>query len=457
MPDGSTTIVGPDGNLVISVKNSEVGLIPTTRGMFKATRVYQVPSGSFVHGASPDTIEVYDVNGKLILTVIDQAEKTGLEAVQTYTSSYTDWVECARYGFLWPNPDPDWSFTHFYAEWTIPTAPINSWLDDDVVALFNGIQGDGANVWNGQQVILQPVVAFNDNGKYVPGNPITGIAMICSMTDCVRTDSINIAVGDRVSGGMSFSPAQGWVASIRNISTGNYKVLTTDRLGNTLQFITVTLEGINLEADNDDLFGTTYFENMSVRDAQGQLIDPNWHEYIDPEAEDYFTGLDVRAFGSSRVKLRTDRVPSGGGCPFLQVWDGSDYVDEGLLNIHNAEGVDVTYEHTLTTVPEAVNGAYEFRLLEHPQTISHIDQVQLRAILEDGTVKELPLKQAWHSEDGNVLNLTLKSDDRRVEEKGADHNGGTSQSIDLEFAALGSNAKAVAFVFMIEGYNMIIK
>ncbi len=56
-----------------------------------------------------------------------------------------------------------------------------------------------------------------------------------------------------------------------------------------------------------------------------------------------------------------------------------------------------------------------------------------------------------------MLNLLLKSDDRRVEEKGADHNGGTSQSIDLEFAALGSNAKAVAFVFMIEGYNMIIK
>jgi len=147
----------------------------------------------------------------------------------------------------------------------------------------------------------------------------------------------------------------------------------------------------------------------------------------------------------------------GGGCPFLYVWDGSDYVDEGLLNIHNAEGVDVTYEHALITLPEAVNGAYEFRLIEHPKTISHIDQVQLRAILEDGTVKELPLRQAWHSEDENVLNLLLKSDDRRVDEKGADHNGGTSQSIDLEFAALGPNAKAVAFVFTIEGYNMIIK
>jgi len=149
--------------------------------------------------------------------------------------------------------------------------------------------------------------------------------------------------------------------------------------------------------------------------------------------------------------------PGGGGCPFLQVWNGSDYVDEGLLDIHNTEGVDVIYEHTLTTVPERVNGAYAFRLTEHPKTISDIDQVQLRAILEDGTVQELPLKKAWHSEDGNVRNLLRDSDDWRVEEKGADHNGGISQSIDLEFGALGSNAKAVAFVFTIEGCNRYCK
>lgn len=149
--------------------------------------------------------------------------------------------------------------------------------------------------------------------------------------------------------------------------------------------------------------------------------------------------------------------PSGGGCPFLQVWDGSDYIDEGLLDIHNAEDVDVIYEHTLTTVPESVNGTYAFRLIEHPKTISDIDQVQLRAILEDGTVKELPLKTAWHSEDGNVRNLLLKSDDRRVEEKGADHNGGTSQSIDLTFKALRPGTNVIAFIFTIEGYNMICK
>jgi hypothetical protein len=147
----------------------------------------------------------------------------------------------------------------------------------------------------------------------------------------------------------------------------------------------------------------------------------------------------------------------GGGCPFLQVWDGSDYVDEGLLDIHNAEGTDVIYEHTLAAVPEPAHGRYAFRLTEHPMTISDIDQVQLRAILEDGTMQELPLKKAWHSEDGNVRNLLLYSDDLRAEEKGADHNGGISQGIDLEFAALGPQAEAVGFIFTIEGYNPFYK
>ena len=157
------------------------------------------------------------------------------------------------------------------------------------------------------------------------------------------------------------------------------------------------------------------------------------------------------------MNFQLTRRTGGGGCPFLQVWDGSDYADEGFLDIHNAEGVDVTYEHTLATVPKPVNGRYAFRLTEHPKTISNIDQVQLHAILEDGTVEDLSLRKAWHSEDGNVLNLLLRSDDRRAEEKGADHNGGTNQSIDLEFEALGPNAKAVAFIFTIEGNNMIIK
>ena len=147
----------------------------------------------------------------------------------------------------------------------------------------------------------------------------------------------------------------------------------------------------------------------------------------------------------------------GGGCPMLYVYDGTEYFCEGLLDIHNPEGIDVVYEHTLVSTPQRVNGAYLMRLTEHPQTHSYIDQVKLYAILEDKTVIELPLIWAWHSEDGNVLPQLLHSDEWKADTLGADHNNGTSQSIDLKFAAQSSNLEIVGFVFQIEGNNIEFK
>jgi hypothetical protein len=147
----------------------------------------------------------------------------------------------------------------------------------------------------------------------------------------------------------------------------------------------------------------------------------------------------------------------GGGCPILYVWKGKDYACEGLLNIHNPEGVDVIYNHTLVSTPKRVHGVYLFRLTEHPQTHSYIDQVKLYAILEDKTVIELPLIWAWHLEDGNVLPQLLFSDEWKTDTLGADLNNGISQSIDLKFAALSPSMKIIGFVFQIEGNNMVFK
>jgi len=147
----------------------------------------------------------------------------------------------------------------------------------------------------------------------------------------------------------------------------------------------------------------------------------------------------------------------GGGCPILYVWNGSDYACEGLLNIHNPDRVDIITNHTLVTTPAWVNGVYKLRLVEHPQTHSYIDQVELYAILADGKVVNLPLIYAWHSEYGNVLPQLLLSDDWKTDTLGANWNNGVSQSIDLKFAALPPNIKAEAFIFRIEGNNPIAK
>jgi hypothetical protein len=147
----------------------------------------------------------------------------------------------------------------------------------------------------------------------------------------------------------------------------------------------------------------------------------------------------------------------GGGCPILYTYDGKNYQCEGLLNIHNAAGIDVTTNHTLTYTPGQVGGVYNFEFIEHPETISHIDQVKLYAVLQDGRTVTLPLVWAWQSEYGNVLPQLLFADGWKTIEYGANWNNGVSQSIQMKFLALPSNVKVKAFIFQIKGCNVIIK
>ena len=145
-----------------------------------------------------------------------------------------------------------------------------------------------------------------------------------------------------------------------------------------------------------------------------------------------------------------------GGCPMLSVYDGTEYVEEGLLDIHNPDEEDVITSHNLTTTPESVEHRYLMRLTEHNQTHSHIDQVQLYATLNNETEIKLPLVSAVHSKDGDVLQELLLSDDVRADTLGADHNNGTSEYIDLKFVA-PEGLEIEEFTFIIEGYNPIHK
>jgi hypothetical protein len=145
-----------------------------------------------------------------------------------------------------------------------------------------------------------------------------------------------------------------------------------------------------------------------------------------------------------------------GGCPILSVYDGNEYVEEGLLDIHNPDGADVVTSHVFIHTPEPVEDRYLMRLTEHPQTHSHIDQEQLFATLENGMEIKLPLVSAVHSADGDVLHKLRVSDDVRADTLGADHNNGTSEYINLEFVA-PDGLEIETFTFIIEGHNMVFK
>lgn len=147
---------------------------------------------------------------------------------------------------------------------------------------------------------------------------------------------------------------------------------------------------------------------------------------------------------------------NGGGCPILLIYGGTGYVEEGLLDIHNPDGIDVIASQVLIHTLEPVEHRYLLRLTEHEQTHSHIDRVQLFATLKNGMEIKLPLVSAFHSEDGDVKQELLLSDDVRADTLGADHNNGTSEYIDLKFVA-PDGLEIQQFTFIIEGHNTIEK
>ena len=149
--------------------------------------------------------------------------------------------------------------------------------------------------------------------------------------------------------------------------------------------------------------------------------------------------------------LKTYFCGSGGGgeiCPTLFVWDGSDYNDLGVIDIHADE--DVVRE---VPVPSEIVGINEhkaqFRLREGWEglTYSHseIDQVKLLAVDDDGNQGLCPLVKATHSELGNVQPQLLLSDNQKCDMY-------LLETIDLTFVVPSQTDE---FVFVIEGCNML--
>ncbi|UCE28542.1 MAG: pre-peptidase C-terminal domain-containing protein [Candidatus Bathyarchaeota archaeon] len=182
-------------------------------------------------------------------------------------------------------------------------------------------------------------------------------------------------------------------------------------------------------------------------------------EYIQFDTDssgDWRVRIRVWSYGGVGLYSFYVSAGGGGGCPVLSVYNGTGYVEEGLLDIHNPDDIDEITSHTLIHTPGPVENRYLLRLTEHPQTYSHLDQVRLFAMLTNGTEVKLPLVSAIHSEDGTVKQELLVSDDVRAVMLGEDWNNGTSQYIDLKFVA-PEELEIETFTFIIEGHNKPLK
>ena len=151
--------------------------------------------------------------------------------------------------------------------------------------------------------------------------------------------------------------------------------------------------------------------------------------------------------------LPEDDEAGGGDWPYptLFVWNGSGYVDYGVINIHNPSGEDVVKKVLIQ--PENVgtsNCKAKFRLREGWESLnfseSVIDQVKLYAVDNQGNRYLCPLIKAEHSNLGKVLSQLLKSDDVRVQIL-------LLETIDLTFTVPYPTSQIHGYIFAIEGCN----
>jgi len=161
--------------------------------------------------------------------------------------------------------------------------------------------------------------------------------------------------------------------------------------------------------------------------------------------------------GNSNEATKTVTVLNGGSgggsqCPNLLIWDGTAFVDEGVLPIHDEENpeLDVIYIHEIETNPYlTLSNKYTMKLSEISEDYnfsqSFINEVQLFAQKTDSLWVNCNLTSAYHSTKGNVKNLIKKDDDKRVEIiKGED--------ITLEFSG-GENY--IQYLFVLVGHNFL--
>jgi hypothetical protein len=132
----------------------------------------------------------------------------------------------------------------------------------------------------------------------------------------------------------------------------------------------------------------------------------------------------------------------GGGCPTLFAWDGTEYAEEGFLDIH-AES-DVTVQHEIQNTLALKHGVYKLQLRELDNYTSHIDQVKLYAVDYEGEWHLCPLTYAYHNLLGKVKHTLRFDDDHRVDLK-------PREVITLKFGQ--PECETAYFMFEINGYN----
>jgi hypothetical protein len=216
-------------------------------------------------------------------------------------------------------------------------------------------------------------------------------------------------------------------------------------------------QGYTISVAVDRTLGSTDVY-LAIHDPQGNFRKGTaYHSsnvYVSYRADvtgDWFihvTPYDI-SYGLYRLSLNVLH-DDGEGCPTLLVWNGTHFVDEGVLNVHSEPDRDVIVQHRLKTTPARQNFICTLKLAEiaygYNFSHSYIDRVKLYAIDDKGKKHECYLIYANHSTQGNVLLQLWFSDDIRIETF-------KDEEIDLKFLAPIFARNITSFIFEIEGHN----
>ncbi|MEA1993729.1 MAG: hypothetical protein U9N35_04960, partial [Euryarchaeota archaeon] len=299
LKDGTTKVYGPTKELILSVNDSDVEMVPTPSGPMRATDVYQVPSGALID-TKGNTTKVYK-DRRCILTVIDHSKDTkklpNLKTRRRWTDNDIDppidvgrWIEFAT-------DDSYDTVDYFSGYWAVPSSPPNP--NNNVLDyLFISLQAPGTG-------IIQPVLRwYNDQWKIASWYCIGGSGY--------HSPEKPVDVGDTIHGTMFYSPMWGrnqtpvrapsrWtiITSGNGYSTTIGTTLMNDE-GMTEQ---VAFEAYDINGD-EDVPGDTLFTNLNIRN-NGQRVDVQWKEEIDPADEAHFSDLRVRRYSDYTVGLET--------------------------------------------------------------------------------------------------------------------------------------------------------
>ncbi|MFZ7134109.1 MAG: hypothetical protein ACOWWR_17330 [Eubacteriales bacterium] len=298
--DDTTEVYDSTNSLILRTSNADANFIKTPSGYRKANHVYCVPDGTAIHHNG--NILTFFKDKKLILTVIDKQsnsiDQIKNKMVRDSIPGYFDaggWVEYAQ--------ETGIQLDYFSANWTCPSAP-PVYRAPVVDYIFPGIEP-----WYGN-IVLQPVLQWNMEGEE---ESWTGACWYVYIWGDVHSASIDVSVGDSLTGYMSNTSSDTWYVNFRNNSTSTSvgisipetSIYAEPMIGNK---IFCTLESWHDDQNelllNNDMPGDTTFSNITVQ-LDGLDVDINWDEGYGNAVAFALLTRDVDISGSSSVTLNT--------------------------------------------------------------------------------------------------------------------------------------------------------